>query len=627
MDKKSIFGLVIIGVILFGFSWYNTTQQKKLDQEKARIDSINKANYTQLVEETGKPDTLSLAPKDSVRAEAFQQQLSVSLGDSLYSSMTGKEQFYTIENELMTITLSNKGGRVASVQLKDYKRYNGQPLYLFEDSASKFNLSFFTNQQINTSDFYFTPVNTENVVITEADSAKSFAMRLYADSVSYIEYVYTVRPDNYMIDYNIRMVGMENLIARNQPDFVINWETVGLQNEKGFDNENNYTTIAYHFPNDDSFEDLGMSKGTKEESIDSKIQWVAFKQQFFSSILISKEGFQNGSIKYETFAPNSGKMKNFFTQLSVPYNPQNKDIALQFYFGPNKYNTLKQYDMEMQNLVPLGGWVIGWVNRWIVIPTFDFLGKYIASYGLIILILTVLIKILIAPLTYKSYLSMAKMRVLKPEMDALAAKFPKKEDAMKKQQATMELYRNAGVNPMGGCLPLLIQFPILIAMFRFFPASIELRQQSFLWADDLSSYDSILNLPFDIPFYGSHVSLFTLLMAVSIFISSRISYNQTASSAAPQMAGMKFMMLYMMPVMMIFWFNNYSSGLSYYYLLSNIITIGQTYGFRYIVNEDKLHQRLKENAKKPKKKSKFMQRYEDAMKQQQEAARQQQKRK
>ena len=350
---------------------------------------------------------------------------------------------------------------------------------------------------------------------------------------------------------------------------------------------------------------------------------MAFKQQFFSSILIAGNDFQNATLQYETFAPGSGNIKQFHAQLSVPYTPQTDSYGFSFYFGPNKYSTLKKYDdLHLQRLVPLGGWIIGWVNRWLVIPTFDFLGKYIANYGLIILLLTIFIKIIISPLTYKSYLSTAKMRLLKPEMDKINEKYPKQEDAMKKQQAMMALYKSAGVNPMGGCLPLLIQFPILIAMFRFFPASIELRGKSFLWADDLSSYDSILHLPFDIPFYGDHVSLFALLMAVSVFITSKISYSQTAQ-AGPQMAGMKFMMLYLMPLMLLFWFNNYSSGLSYYYLVSNIITMGQTFGFRYIVNEDKLHQRMKENARKPKKMSKFQQRYEELMKQREQLARQQ----
>ncbi len=629
MNKQSIAGLVLIGIILFGFSWYNSKQQARLNAEMARLDSIEQANRAldrerereweaRQAQAAWAGDSTVMAPRTE---GGYENLLEAALGESLYAARTGTEQFVTLGNDLLEIKLSNKGGRIASVRLKEYNSYDGSPLYLFDESSSKFNLSFFTSQQIDTEEYYFEAVTPAGVETSESDPVKSFAYRLYTDSASYMEYVYTIRHNDYMVDFNVNFVGMENQLARTQTDFLINWEAVGYQNEKGFENENNYTTIAYHYPGDDSFEDLSTSTGVKEESITTRIEWVAFKQQFFSSILISKDGgFQNGDVRYETFEPNSGKIKKFQAQLSVPFTGLSNDYSFQFYFGPNKYRTLKNYGMEMHKLVPLGGWIINWINRWIVIPTFDFLGRYISNFGLIILLLTIFIKIIISPLTYKSYLSMAKMRVLKPEIDAINEKYPKQEDAMKKQQATMELYKNAGVSPLGGCLPLLIQLPILIAMFRFFPASIELRQESFLWADDLSAYDSILSLPFKIPFYGDHVSLFTLLMALSIVLSTKLNSANTSGSA--QMPGMK-MMMYMMPVFMLVWFNNYSSGLSYYYLMSNLITIGQTYGFRKIVNEEKLHGKLKEHASKPKKKSKFMQRYEEAVRQQQQAQRQQ----
>lgn len=615
MDKKTTIALLLIFVVLFGYSWFNTKQQEKLIIEKARQDSVQLASAPRIAAETPVAEAITTQQNDSIASENARAQLQASLGGKLYEAMSGTEELFTVENNLMVVKFSNKGGRVASVMLKNYTRYDGKPVYLFDETSSRFDLSFFTGRQINTADFYFTPEDLGD---------GKFAMRLYVDSASYVEYLYAMRPNSYMIDYRINLVGMDDKIARNQSDLAIRWQATGFQNEKSFSNENNYTTIAYMFPGDNSLEDLGTSSDTKkaqEATVSTKIKWVAFRQQFFSSIIISNDAFQNGSMRFETHEPGSGMMKNFQTNLTLPYSPASESgYDLQFYFGPNKFNILKDYKIGLQKLVPLGGWVIGWINRYIVIPTFDFLSRHIASYGLIILLLTILLKLITYPLTYKSYMSTAKMRVLKPEIDAIAAKFPDQKDAMKKQQATMELYRSAGVNPMGGCLPLLIQFPILIAMFRFFPASIELRQQSFLWADDLSSYDSILNLPFEIPFYGSHVSLFTLLMAVSIFISSKINYNQS-SATAPQMAGMKFMMLYMMPVMMVLWFNSYSSGLSYYYLLSNIITIGQTMIFRYMINEEKLHQKMKANAAKktPKKKSKFMQRYEEALKQQEAA--------
>ncbi|MCD7962371.1 MAG: membrane protein insertase YidC [Rikenellaceae bacterium] len=616
MDKKSIAGLLLIGLVLIAFSWYNSKQREKQLENTTSFNQL----YTSSSDNSQIPDNRIF--EDTAYQNNYNQQLYGSLGETLYSSLNGTEDIYTVENEVMIISMSNKGGRIISVELKDYKRYNGDPLYLFDPNSAEFNFSLFTNTQINTSQFFFsTDVPTKNIKVGE--TAEIIPMRLYVDSLSFIEFNYTVYPDNYMIDFSVRMNGMENKLLPNQSDFLINWSTVAFQNEKGYDNENNYSTIAYMFPNDTSLEDLGTSKDAKkikEKSVKSKVKWVGFKQQFFSSIFIAEDPFMDAKLSYDTFESGTGKLKKFNAQLAVPYSRNVNNYDFKFYFGPNKYNILNKYDLELQKLVPLGGWLIRWINRLIVIPTFDFLSRYIGSFGVIILLLTVFIKLLIFPLTYKSYMSMAKMRALKPDIDELNAKYPDQKDAMKKQQATMEIYNRAGVNPMGGCLPLLIQFPILIAMFRFFPASIELRGESFLWADDLSSYDSILTLPFEIPFYGEHVSLFTLLMAVSIFISGRTSYNQTNAGNAPQMAGMKFMMLYLMPVMMIFWFNNYSSCLSYYYLLSNIITMGQTMGFRYAIDEKKLHQKMKENSKKPKKKSKFMQRYEDAMKQQQQVA-------
>ena len=619
MDKRTLIGLIVIGAILFGFTWYNSSIQEKLAQEQ---QTTTQQAASEAVEVPAADASVTVVDSASGSAAA---QLEQHIGVSLFKATEGTEKHYEIENDLMKVTFSNKGGRVASVVLKDYKTYNGSPLVLFPDSAAVFDLSFFVKQQfnniqINTGDYYFVADSTADLVFGANETEKSFTMRLDVDSAAHVDFVYKIYKNNYMIDFDVRFVGMERLLAQNQSDLEIIWQNVGMQNEKGFDNENNYTTIAYKYPGDESIEQLGMSKEAKSETINSKLKWVAFKQQFFSSILVSQNDFQNGTVEYTTFQPGEGKIKTFKAKLSVPLSPQLTEYNFNFYFGPNKFSVLKKYgDLHFERLIPLGGWIVGWINRWLVIPTFDTLGKHIANYGIIILLLTIILKILISPLTYKSYLPTAKMRLLKPEVDKLNEKYPNQADAMKKQQAMMALYKSAGVNPMGGCIPLLIQFPILIAMFRFFPASIELRGEHFLWADDLSSYDSILQLPFNIPFYGSHVSLFALLMAVSVYVSSRINYAQTAGSA-PQMAGMKFMMLYLMPIMLLLWFNNYSSGLSYYYLLSNIITIGQTYGFRYIVNEDKLHQRMKENAKKPQKKSKWQQRYEEMVKLQQQQA-------
>lgn len=623
MDKKTLIGLIVIGAILFGFTWYNASIQQKYAQEQQALTATQEAESTDtIVPEVRQPDTLQAA-----------NQLERHIGSSLFQATTGTEKKIEVENDLMKVIFSNKGGKVASVVLKDYLTYQGTPLVLFPDSASVFDMSFFIKQQfnnvqINTGDYYFVADSSFTPTFATDETSKNLTFRLDVDSTAHVDFVYTIYKDNYMIDFDVQFVGMENLLAQNQTDLEFTWQNVGMQNEKGFENENNYTTIAYKYPSDESVEQLRTSTEDKSETINSKVKWVAFKQQFFSSIFVAKDDFQNGTLGYSTFQPGEGKIKTFRAKVSVPFTPQLSEYNFNFYFGPNKFSVLKKYDdLHFERLIPLGGWIIGWINRWLVIPTFDTLGAHIANYGIIILILTLIVKILISPLTYKSYLSSAKMRLLKPEVDKLNEKYPKPEDALKKQQAMMALYKSAGVNPMGGCIPLLIQLPILYAMFRFFPASIELRGEHFLWADDLSSYDSILTLPFNIPFYGNHVSLFALLMAASMFIYSRINYNQTAGSA-PQMAGMKFMMLYLMPIMMLFFFNNFASGLNYYYLLSNIITIGQTYGFRYIVNEDKLHQRMKENAKKPQKKSKWQQRYEEMVKlqQQQAAARAKQQR-
>ncbi len=623
MDKKTLIGLIVIGAILFGFTWYNASIQQKYAQEQQALTATQEAESTDtIVPEVRQPDTLQAA-----------NQLERHIGSSLFQATTGTEKKIEVENDLMKVIFSNKGGKVASVVLKDYLTYQGTPLVLFPDSASVFDMSFFIKQQfnnvqINTGDYYFVADSSFTPTFATDETSKNLTFRLDVDSTAHVDFVYTIYKDNYMIDFDVQFVGMENLLAQNQTDLEFTWQNVGMQNEKGFENENNYTTIAYKYPSDESVEQLRTSTEDKSETINSKVKWVAFKQQFFSSIFVAKDDFQNGTLGYSTFQPGEGKIKTFRAKVSVPFTQQLSEYNFNFYFGPNKFSVLKKYDdLHFERLIPLGGWIVGWINRWLVIPTFDTLGAHIANYGIIILILTLIVKILISPLTYKSYLSSAKMRLLKPEVDKLNEKYPKPEDALKKQQAMMALYKSAGVNPMGGCIPLLIQLPILYAMFRFFPASIELRGEHFLWADDLSSYDSILTLPFNIPFYGNHVSLFALLMAASMFIYSRINYNQTAGSA-PQMAGMKFMMLYLMPIMMLFFFNNFASGLNYYYLLSNIITIGQTYGFRYIVNEDKLHQRMKENAKKPQKKSKWQQRYEEMVKlqQQQAAARAKQQR-
>lgn len=614
MNKNTLIGLLLIGIILIGFTWYNSSQVEKQieaqQKEQAYQDSVQRAW------EAANPDTAAMqkaaaqeltADSTLSRANAFGMPTDSSM---LSKAMVGTEQFTVLENKVMKVTFSNLAARVASVELKDYKRlydkYKGDPLKLFFPDGSDFGLEFYTPTKVNTSNRYFTIAR---------QSEHAIAYRLYADSASYIEYIYTMAPNDYMMDMKVDVSHFKNTLVTNQSDIKLSWNIISPQEEKGFKNENNYTTVAYKFPAETSVEELSPSTGEASEELTTKVQWVAFKQQFFSSIIIAKDNFQSATVGYNTFQPGDSNIKAFQSEFLLPYGPQTEDYEFSFYFGPNKYSIMDSYEgLELQELIPLGWGIIGWVNKWLVIPTFDFLEKYITSYGIIILLLTIFIKIIISPLTYKSYMSSAKMRLLKPDIDKLTEKYPKKEDAMKKQQAMMALYKSAGVSPMGGCLPMLIQFPILIAMFRFFPSSIELRGQTFLWADDLSSYDSIWTFPdgFSIPFYGDHISLLTLLMAVSLFVTSKLNMSQ--QPGGQQMPGMKFMMLYMMPVMLLFWFNDYASGLSYYYLLANLITIAQTYAFRYFVNDQKLHARMKATAAKPQKKSKWAERMEQMQK-------------
>ena len=639
MDKKSIIGIAVVAVLFLGFAYFNSQQQKEYLEQKAAYEAY--VDSVAAAARAAAPVADSLASGNGVQAEvaaaeaaaAVRERQVETLGESLTAAREAEAEEFIVENDVMAVLFSTRGGQIKGVTLKDYTQYGprgkrDRKIEMMDPATARFGLSFYLknglkNVPVNTLDYVF----TAQPVVGEADGAKSVVMRLPVAEGAYLEYRYliydTEAPErDYLVDFDVRLVNMAPEMA-NQTQIQIDWANTTFQNEKGFQNENMYTTLSYRFPDETSIEELGMSEGAKSKNISTQVNWVAFKQQFFSSVFIAPENVSYANLAFDTAAPESSLLKTFTAQMGVPYTPQTEGYDFAFYFGPNKYSILKKIgepggaDIYLERLVPLGWGIFGWVNRWCVIPVFDFLRNYIGSFGIIIFILVLLVKLVISPLTYKSYVSMAKMRLVKPQIDELAKKYPKPEDAMKKQQATMELYKKAGINPMGGCIPMLIQMPILIAMFRFFPASIELREQPFLWADDLSSYDSIVNLPFSIPFYGDHVSLFALLMAVSLFGYSWFNYQQTASSQ-PQMAGMKFMMVYMMPIMMLFWFNSYSSGLCYYYLLSNIFTIGQTLVIRRMVDDNKIHAIMQANAAKKSKgkKSKFQQRYEELMRQQ-----------
>ena len=638
MDKKSIIGIAVVALLFFGFAYFNTQEQKKYQEEmaawQAYQDSV--ALATRPVAPAADSVALTAGGQDAEQAaEAARERRVAALGEYLAAARDAEEREFVVENDVMAVTFSTRGGQIRDVLLKDYTKYapRGErniPVSLMDPATARFDLSFYVknglnNVKVNTMEYVFTP----SAVETTADGARAVRMRLPISETAALEYEYLIYDTkaparDYLVDFDVRLVNMAAEMA-NQTSIGIDWSNTSYQNERGFKNENMYTTVAYRFPGESSIEELSMSDEERSKEITTSVNWVAFKQHYFSSVFIAPQNLSYADVGFTTAQPGSGYIKDFSARMTVPYTAQTTGYDFAFYFGPNEYSILKKVgdtdagdgDLYLERLIPLGWGIFGWINRWCVIPVFDFLRNYIPSFGIIILILAVLVRLVISPLTYKSYVSMAKMRLIKPQVDELAKKYPKQEDAMKRQQATMELYKKAGINPMGGCIPMLIQMPILIAMFRFFPASIELRGQSFLWAGDLSSYDSVLNLPFSIPFYGDHVSLFALLMALSTFGYSYYSYQQTASSQ-PQMAGMKFMMVYLMPVMMLLWFNSYASGLCFYYFLSNLITIGQTFFIRRMIDDEKIHAIMKANAAKHTngKKSRFQQRYEELLRQQ-----------
>jgi YidC/Oxa1 family membrane protein insertase len=634
MDRNTIIGVALIFSILIGFSYLNKPSEQQLAAAKRARDS------SEMVQAEARKEIAKTTKLDSIRAFAVNS----SVGDSLNSAeaialkekygvfasaSVGKEKFYTIENNLLKVTFSNKGGRIYSVELKNFKTFEGKPLILFEGTTSKFGMNFFAqNRSIETESFYFIPSDsTPNQVITGpeikigkegiekfntggANSSKSIIMRLMAGDGKYLEYKYSLNYNSYLVGFEVNAQNLNKVITTNSNYLNFNWKIVMPRQEiHSKMGEDNYSTIYYKYQNDD-VDKISIGK-SGAESLRTKTKWISFKQLFFASTLIADDAFPTADIKTELTKEDPRNVGTFNADFALPYEGKDSEsIKMKFYFGPSHYTTLKQYDLSLESQINLGYAIVRPVNKWLIIPTFNFLRKFISNFGIIILLLTIFIKLLIFPFTYKSYHSQAKMKALKPEIDEINAKFGK-DKPMEKQQATMALYKKAGVNPMGGCLPMLFQFPVLIAMFFFFPTSIELRQQGFLWATDLSTYDSILNLPFTIPFYGSHVSLFCLLMTITTIISTYMN-SQTQNTDA--MPGMKTMM-YIMPVMFLFILNSYASGLSYYYFLANVITIGQIYVFRFMIDEEKIRAQIMINKKKPVVKSKFQQKLEDMAKQ------------
>nr|MBA2408195.1 membrane protein insertase YidC [Chitinophagales bacterium] len=554
---------------------------------------------------------------DSIQNKESQAQQNASR--SIFEdTLNYSEQHITIENELMKVMFSNKGGHVASVELKKYKTFDQKPLVLFDERNTKFNYVFFSGTtQVSTSDLFFT-TQDHPFSVTGADS-NSIIFRAYAAPNRYLEQKYTLRGNSYMMNYEFNLIGMDSLIHSNNPFINLEWDTKFNRTEKDITLEKNYSSVYFRYWDDDV--DNISESSTEEMNAPGKLQWVSFKQHFFNATLISKQPFDQGNFSTQV-EEGSDYVKNMSAELVLPFDNSGNQVSfpMQFYFGPNNYQSLKRLgDYNLEKIIPLGVGVFGAIsspiNKFLIIPIFNFLNNYFKNYGVIILVLTLLLRIILFPLTYRSFLSSAKMRVLKPEIDELKERY--KDDQQRFGQEQLKLFRSGGVNPLGGCIPALLQLPILAAMYTFFPLSIELRQESLWWTKDLSTYDSVLNLGMNIPFYGSHVSLWTIIMTVTSILFA--IYNNQLSGVTGQM---KYM-AYIFPIMLLGIFNNLPAALTYYYSLSNVIALGQQFIIKeYIIDEDAIHRKIQDNKKKPVKKSKFQERLEQMAKAQQQKARQ-----
>lgn len=632
MDKRSLIGLGLIAVILIGWLALNGPSKEQIARNKQIKDSIELATKELELKEKEKAK-LAAAAAAAKAASAIvdttggkvinQDSVAKLMANAQYKdfgvSATGKEEVFTLENELIKVYISNKGGKISKVELKEYARYGqSKPLVLFDKDSTVQALEFdaYANLKLTTDSFYFA-ANTP--AVADKGGVKTLSLKLLtAQPGSYIEYTYSLKPKEYMLDYDVNFVGMQTIIPAKTNHVTLHWAQSMPKQEKHISKEREVAT-AYFNEEKDGVDYINARKSEEKTFSESNIKWMAFKQQYFSSILIAKKDnfLKEGSfVKTAENPASSDIVKTITSELSVPYKHNGSEtFGMQFYFGPNQYKTLKNYDFDLQKLIPTGWSIFSYINKWMVIPLFDALSSL--NSGLIILILTLILKTLLLPIAYKTYMSGAKMRVLKPEIDEINAKYEKDPDPMKKQQETMSLYRRAGASPLSGCLPMLLQLPILIALFAFIPASIELRQKGFLWTDDLSTYDSVYNFGFSVPGYGDHVSLFALLMFASTMIYTWMNSALLQPQQNNQMPGMKYMM-YLMPVIFLAVMNSYSAGLSWYYFLANIITFLQTWLMRKIIDDGKIREQLLANMKKPEKKSAFQARLEEMTKQRQQ---------
>jgi len=649
MDRNTIIGIVLIFGILVGYSLWNRPSEEEKLAAQHRQDSIAAVQNTKRVEDSIRNalETEMQVLDTNTQQQTFTENQSIINQDDtntisnidvdkhgLFAAASlGENKTYSFENELIKLSISAQGGKIITTEILPFQTYDSLPLILFDSQKTEFGLTFFMNNRlVNTENYYFLPylnnhplTDQKNISLGNDEEA-TLSFRLHTNhsdgsinEQSYVEYSYTLKKEDYMLDFDINFVGMDTYLDRGLNYVDLHWKTELLKLEKNKDRFNGPTLYYKHFEDDVDY--LSETKDD-EEDIPTKMKWITFKQRFFNSTLVAKDHFLNTKIKVVTKEEQHDKyLRSMESVIGLPYTSgQDNNIPMSFYFGPSKYKILKKYDLDFERQIPLGWsfFVMAWINRYAVIPVFNYLEGFGWNYGLIILVLTILLKIVLFPIAYKSYKSSAKMRVLKPDIEKVTAKFTKKEDAMKKQKATMDLYKKAGVNPAAGCVPMLLQFPILLAMFRFFPSAFELRQQAFLWADDLSSYDSIFAWTAEIPIlstvYGNHISLFTILMTITTVMYTRVNQEMMGASSQ-QLPGMKTMM-YLMPIMFLGIFNNYASGLSYYYFLANLITFGQMFLIRMTINEGKIRKQIERNKKKPtKKKSSWQKRLEEAAKQ------------
>ncbi|MBA6155411.1 membrane protein insertase YidC [Tenacibaculum sp. S7007] len=613
-DFNSFIGMLLLGGIMLW--WMNSRKPEVTPETTTQTEQTSQKASTQnnLVENTVLNDSLQqIALKNKLGAFAF-------------GALTTKEGNTTLENDLVKLSIDNKGGQITEALIKNFKTYDSLPLYLIKDKNASFNINFGTNDNriLNTKDLLFAPT------LTKKGDTQVLSMKLKVSETQFLEYRYEMKEGDYRIGFAVRSQGLNNVINSSQA-INLDWNLKGFRHEKSLKTENMYS--YYYYKADDEVDYLQMND---DEAV-SDVDWVAYKQHFFSSILSSKTPFNNATLKSVDF---EGEEKDtVFTKtygLKAPLALTNGELNydMEWFYGPTNYNLLKTYEeTNLSEIADLGWGIFGFLNRTVFYPVFNMLKGFIGNFGLIIILMTIVVRIIMSPVLYKSYLSSAKMKVIRPELNALNEKYPGKENAMKRQQETMAIQRKAGVSMMSGCIPALLQMPVFFALFKFFPTNIDFRQKSFLWANDLSSYDMIYKLPFSIPFYGDHISLFPILASVAIFFYMRMNQSQQANMQAPTQEGMPDMskmmkyMIYFSPIMMLFFFNNYASGLSLYYFISNLLTIAIMLVIKnFVIDEDKIHAKIEENKKRPeKKKSKFRQRLDAAMKQAQEQQAAQQK--